>query len=179
MFGSWNKAIELAGLEVETKYKIPVKMNGNKFWVVYGNGKFIRNPTEEDLKGTELKTYNTANVCHLCEEENKREGKGLIDKSILYPNNALRETDKYGKKTDKWVCYTHGMRSYSRYDPNSESNIIKLMRDRRTGNLKDARQILADNCQECTCKWLGCEDLNKKNDNYNSPIDCSSIKEYQ
>lgn len=69
----------------------------------------------------------------------------------------------------------HGTRSYSRYNLNSESNIIKSLRDRRTGNLKDVRQIFADNCQECTCKWLGCEDLNKKNDNYNSPIDCSPI----
>lgn len=64
-----------------------------------------------------------------------------------------------------------------KYDPSSQMNIMKSLRDRRTGNLNDPGNIFGDNCQELTCKWRGVKDLNKENDNYNSPIDHSRDSE--
>ena len=48
---------------------------------------------------------------------------------------------------------------------------MKPLTDRRTGNLKDPYLIFADNCEELTCKVFGIDNLNKKNDDYKSPID--------
>lgn len=49
--------------------------------------------------------------------------------------------------------------------------MTKLLRDRRTGNLKASHLIFADNCEELTCELYGVKNLNKENDNYRSPID--------
>lgn len=73
------------------KYKISVSLDEeNPFWIVVDNGRFIRNPTEEDLKCTRSITYNLTNICPRCREEWEKDGIELTDKSILYPKNALR-----------------------------------------------------------------------------------------
>lgn len=37
------------------KYKIMVSSNDQNFsWILYDNGKFIRNPTEDDLEGAKF-----------------------------------------------------------------------------------------------------------------------------
>lgn len=76
-----------------TKYKICTSIDGNNsFWIVVDNGRFIRNPTQEDLKYAEFKIYSDDNICPICREENI-----ITDKSILYPRNSFHDTDKIGR----------------------------------------------------------------------------------
>lgn len=159
-----------------TKSRVYVSFDGiNFFWIIAENRKIInKNPTKEDLYGTKLKSYNSTNICSRCREENEIDGKELTDKSILYPGNVSQDVDKEGKNIDEYVCKRHYGINYEKYNPNSRSNIIKSLGDRRTGNLKYDIHIFGDNCQELTCRVFGVEDLNKKNDNYNSPIDNSA-----
>lgn len=103
----------------------------------------------------------------------------MTDKSILYPGNVLHDTDKNGKKVNEWVCSIHGLKHRNKYNPNGNYNLKKLLGNRRTHNQHpDDRNAFGDDCQECTCLWLGTNDLNKKNDNYTigTPVDHSPIK---
>lgn len=151
-----------------TKYKICAAIDeNNSFWIVVDNGRFIRNPTKEDLKDAEFKIYSDDNICPICREENS-----ITDKSILYPRNANHDTDKKGNKTDEWVCKRHGERNYKRYDPNSLENIKKSMRDCRTGNVKDHSKILGGNCEELTSRLFGAKRLSVEYDKYSQlPLD--------
>ncbi len=130
----------------------------NFFWIAVNNGRFIRNPTKEDLGGTKIIYYNKTNICSRCREENR-----ITDKSILYPNSALRERDTEGNCAERWLCNNcHG--KHERKNPNSS-------------NAK------GDLFQELTCRWrstvstITVEDLNKKLDCYNTPIDHSRDSE--
>lgn len=173
-FGNWNNAIEKAGF-VRRKHKIYVSFDEqNYFWVIVDNAKFIRHPTEDDLKGAIEKSYNHTNICQVCRKKQE-----LTDKSILYPGNARRETDKSGKKIEKWNCERHGTISRQRYDPNSHHNIIKSLGDRRTGNQDpNSSNAKGDRGEDLLCAWKGYTNLNKKNDNYSkgTRIDCLDEK---
>ena len=149
----------------------------NSFWVIIENGKIKRkNPTREELgKVSKVVYYNKTNICPICREESERDGNELTDKSILYPGNTRRYINKEGKATDEYICNRHHYTNYQKYDPNSQRNIMKLSRDHRTGNLTYYPQIFADNCQTLTCILFEVKDLNKENDNYNTPIDHSHI----
>lgn len=139
----------------------------NSFWIVAKNGKIIKNPTKKDLQGTILRRYNDTNICPICREEWKRDGKELTDKSILYPQNTCVLEDKNGK--NKWICVRH----HQRYNPNSQHNLIKSVADRRTGNLcPNSEQAKGDKGEELLCTWKGYINLNKKFDNYRTRIDC-------
>lgn len=159
-----------------TKYKVRMSIDEKEyFWVIIEDSKIInRNADRDELVKIKTKYifYNITNICPICREENN-----ITDKSILYPGNSRHETDKNGKKTDEYVCRIHGLRHYQIYDSSSTLNTQKLLAHRRTGNLNNSEHILGDNCQRHAYEWLGCEDLNKKNDNYSTPIDCSSIRE--
>lgn len=147
------------------KYKIYITIDEqDQFWIVYDNGMVIRNPKEEDLKNTTLKEYNPTNICSLCRKENN-----ITDNSILYPGNVLKV---WVDQKKIWNCKKHGYK-YHNNNPNSNSNIIKSLRVRRNGQLKDARNLFADNCQTLTCELFEVENLNLKYDNYNFPIDHS------
>jgi len=144
------------------KYKICAAIDeNNPFWIVVDNGRFIRNPTKEDLKDAEFKVYSDDNICPICREENI-----ITDKSILYPGNSFHNTDKDGKKIDEWVCKKHGERNYKRYDPNSLENIKKSMSGCRTGNIKDHSKILGGNCEELTSRLFGARRLSVEYDKY-------------
>ena len=55
------------------KYKILVKLDDqNQFWIVANDKKFIRNPTEEDIKDAKPKSYSDTNICPECVKKNKR-----------------------------------------------------------------------------------------------------------
>ncbi len=142
-----------------SKYRISVSIDGeNYFWIVIDRHRLIKNPTKDDLIGTKLISYNKTNICHRCREENN-----IPYESILYPGNACHERDKETgewRETGEWVCFRHH---------GSRWGLMKPLTDRRTGNLKDPYLIFADNCEELTCKVF--DNLNKKNDNYKSPID--------
>ena len=66
------------------KYKIKVSIDekNNSFWIVVDDGRFIRNPTQDDLKCAKITYYSKDNICPRCREENT-----ITDKSILYPKN--------------------------------------------------------------------------------------------
>lgn len=117
------------------RYKVKVSFDGEKyFWMITEKGKIInKNPTDEDLKGATEKTYCPTNICSRCREEYEMgEISELTDRCILYPKNVLYDTDKDGKKTDKRICYRHGLMHHERYCPNSHRNTAKSLRDHRT-----------------------------------------------
>ena len=154
-----------------TKYRIYVSFDEiNFFWVVIDNGMLITAPTKEDLYGTKLKKYNKTNICDRCREE-----KNITGKSILYPGNARTELDKEENWTGRWDC----QRCWIYFDPNSPNNLIKSIRNRRTGNLHNSDHILADNCEELTSKIFGIERLAVKYDKYSRlPYDHTIIAEH-
>jgi len=154
------------------KYKICVAIDGNNSsWIVVDNGTFIRNPTKEDLKGAEFKVYSNDNICSICREENS-----ITDKSILYPGNSFRDTDKNGKKIDDRVCKKHALKNYKRYDPNSLENLKKRLSSRRMGCLNDHTKILGDDCEELTNILFGVKRLSIEYDKYSQlPLDHSPI----
>lgn len=174
---------ELKGLSIfpekyeNTKCRISVSFDEkNFFWIVVDKGKFIRNPTKEDLMNAKFMSYNKTNTCDRCKGENERDGKELTDKNILYPKNAKREKDKNGKETGKWLCHKCKAKDYNNMS-GSYKNIIKSMGNYRTGNLDpNSSNAKAINSQELACGLYGWVDLNKKYDNHKSPIDCYDPK---
>ena len=159
-------------IEVTTKYKINVSFDKiNFFWVVVDNGKFIMSPTEEDLKYAQEKYYNDTNMCPICRKECEKEGKELTNKSVLYPGNTYRNTDKSGKKVDQYVCTLHANRSYQRYNINSMNHIIKSLAHRRTGYLEYHNIILGDNCEKLTETLLRAKMSSIEYDNYELSYD--------
>lgn len=159
------------------KYRINVSFDGeNYFWIVVDNGKFIRNPNKKDLMGTKLIYYNPTNVCPICREYKEINGIEFTDKNILYSRNACKEKDKNGKKTDRYICARH-YAVYRRRLLDSHNNIMKFLGDRRINNQDpNSPNYLGDESQELACKLNGWGDLNKKYDNYISPLDCYDPK---
>lgn len=116
-------------------------------------------------KRTNKPYYNRTNTCDRCREHGKE--------TKLIPGNILREYNKEGDWTGKWDCKP----CYERYDPNSHNNIKKSLAGHRTGyqNL-ESEQAKGKRSQELVCKLYEWEDLNKKYDNYATPIDCHDPK---
>lgn len=154
------------------KCRISVSIDGkNFFWIVVYNGILIKNPTKEDMVGTQLKYYNKQNICDKCKEDNK-----VTDSSILRPGRAYTERDKEEKETGRWLCRKCKAKYYYNM-PGSHGNIIKSLRDCRTKNQDpNSANKKGGNSQELACKLYGWEDLNKKYDNYKFPIDCYEVK---
>jgi hypothetical protein len=40
----------------------------NSFWIIVDDGRFIRNPTQEDLKGVKIIYYSKDNICPRCRD---------------------------------------------------------------------------------------------------------------
>lgn len=166
--------VDLKGLKNYTedngKYRISVSFDKENFFdVAVNNGKFIRYPTKEDLKGARTIFYNPTNICPICSEEWERgEILELKDSSILYPGNAFRlhHQGKEERKIEGKICENHYDRGYERYYPNSHNNAKKSLADHRTGNLNDARLILADKGEELTDKVFGTKRLSVLYDKY-------------
>lgn len=85
-----------------------------------------------------------------------------------------REYDKNynGDFTGRYLCN----KCWNKESPNSFDNIQKSLRDRRTNNLKNSYSAEGDKYQLLACIQFGWEDLNKKYDNYNTPVDCHDPK---
>lgn len=168
---------ELKKLRDEGKYRLSVSFDEkNFFWIVVDNGRLIRNPTEEELIGTNVISYNLTNICHLCREESERDFIELTDKSILYPGRAYREKDKDRNVTGKSICKRHDS-AYRQKLPNSQHNIFKSITNCRTRNQNpNSTQAKGDNSQKLACRLYGWKDLNEESDNYNSPLDCYDPK---
>jgi len=139
-----------------------------RYVILNGRGIVIdKNPDKKRLDGAlpwNFK-YNDTNTCYRC-------GRNFDDIGWCHP---MKERDEKGKWIGEWDCG----KCWQKFDPNSEDNIKKRLRNRRTGNLKDARLIFGDNCEELTRRWrstvstVPVKNLNIENDNYNSPIDHS------
>jgi ribosomal protein L34E len=103
------------------------------------------------------KRYNKGNICDICAE------KGIITK--LYAKNAFQEYNKDGKYTERWMCK-------SCYAKNHYRENIGSMTARRLGNQNiDHSNTKGDKGQKLLNVFKGWKDLNKENDDYNSPID--------
>lgn len=90
--------------------------------------------------------------------------------------NPCKERDKEGNETGRWLCNKCKAKYYYNM-PGSHGNIIKSLRDCRTGNLNpNSEYAKADNSQELACELYGWIDLNKENDSYTTPIDCYDPK---
>lgn len=107
--------------------------------------------------------YNKTNICDEC-------GTNLI------PGKSHREYID-NKFSGKVLCIRCGNKSRHnndyKYRYNSQNNIRKSLRNRRTGNLRqDSEQAKGDLGEELLCEWKRFTNLNKKYDNYEYPIDC-------
>lgn len=128
-----------------------------------------KNPIKERLKYAILWNfkYNESGVCIRCREEND------VRKDSILEGNACHEKDKDGKETGYWICKRHWKRDYEKYDPNSNSNIKKRLRNCRTGNQNPKHSCTkGDRDIDVVCELYDYEDLNKKFDMYNTEIDC-------
>ena len=154
-----------------SKYRTSVSIDEEHFfWVVVDQGKFVRNPTKEDLIETKLRYYNPTNICPKCREENR-----ITDNSILRSGNAKRECNEKGDWSGRWLCERHNSIRRQKL-PDSRHNLLKSLANRRTGNLKDPSAIFGDNILKLACILYEWEDLNEKYDNYEVPIDCYDPK---
>lgn len=100
-----------------------------------------------------------------------------IDKVNIY-NDRPDWHRYYGDNDDKewdgisYTCKSCNSKIIDRL-PNSRNNIIKSLRDCRTGRQDpNSSNAKADKSQELACKLYGWIDLNKKYDNHNYPLDC-------
>lgn len=148
-------------------------VDGKARWIIVDeNEKIInRNPSKEELKGLEKeiyfkKKYNETNTCDRCGID--------FDIATGHPH---REQNKERNWTEKWLC--QGCYYKERYkNGNTNNNLIKSLANHRTNNLDPNSATGKGNLfQELTCRWrstistIPIEDLNKKLDNYHSPID--------
>lgn len=74
--------------------------------------------------------------------------------------------------TGKWICVYCWYHTYYKKRPDSTKNIIKQLRNTRTGNLDpNCTTAKGNKFEELSDRLYGFESLNKKNDNYTNPID--------
>lgn len=120
------------------------------------------------------KIYNDTNTCPKIKENTGRPcGNPLV------PGNTLRERNKDWEFTGRYICDICYNTDRHRYDPNDSNNIRKSIANRRTGNTyPNSHNAKGDKSQELACIEFGWEDLNKKDDNYGSRIDCYDHKKY-
>lgn len=117
------------------------------------------------------KRYNETNMCPNILKNGEICGRSLIQ------GNTCMERDLSGNQTGNYVCQRCYNNIYSAKLPDSHNNIMKLLRNIRTGNQDpNSNQAKGDNSQELACMLYGWEDLNKKFDNYRYPIDCYDPK---
>lgn len=113
-----------------------------------------------------MKYYNDTNSCEICET------------SFELSWHPYREHDEKGDWTGRWICQTCYAKDYNK-KIYSGNNIIKSLRNRRTGNInKNSSQFVGDMFEKLTCLWRGIENLNINSDNYRSPIDHSPDSEF-
>ncbi len=106
------------------------------------------------------KRYNDTNTCDRC-------GESFEELDILgkFPH---KECDEQRNWTGRWDC----KKCWDKYDPNSGHNIIKSIANCRTKKQNpNHSNTKGDNIQKLVCILYGWEDLNKKYDNYTTPID--------
>jgi len=137
------------------------KWNGKYLCNICYSNKWKYNTADKnEIKNIKL---NRTETCDICGNE-------------LIIHRTRRECYIDGNCTGRWLCD----KCYQKNDPNSNHNIIKSLRDHRTNNLDpNSNSAKGDNFEELTCRWrstvstVPVENLNKKLDNYTTPIDHS------
>ncbi len=124
----------------------------------YNHYKILENGLH-DLDGT--RRYNDTNSCEICGNK-------------LEPYYTYKEYDKKRIFTGRWIC----KRCHERFDPNSNNNLMKSLRNRRTGNLNNISQIFGNHCEELTKLWLNVKIIGIENDNFNLPLDHTPIPKF-
>lgn len=107
----------------------------------------------------------------------------VCGKDSLTSKTAFSEDDGKGFRTGRWFCYS--CYNKDRYkNGRLNVNLINEMRDRRLNNLDpNSTQAKGDHFEELTCIWrstvssVPIENLNKRFDNYNTPMDHSPDSE--
>jgi len=162
--------------------------------IVDKNGKIVdRNPTKEELlylekelcqkhvKNRSLIKYNETNTCDKIKKIGyswRRCGNKLIPHA-----SAFQEKDRYGAPTGRWICIEcyrkYRYHNFVKYDPNSTNNMIKLMADSRTNNLKITTTTSQGLIIEaCIAKVRGLIVNVIELDNFETRYDLSYDKEY-
>lgn len=173
-----------------TNYKSYRFVDGKARWIIVDdNGKIINKiPSKEELKGIQdvpwhmlsdgrskpRLRYKVGDLCKRCIED-----KNITKNSILCPGNSNKEKNKEGIETGRIICSKHSRKDYSRYNSNSNANIIKKMRPCRVCNqYPNSSHAKGDQDLEIICELYGYQNLNKENDNYSTgtPIDCYDPK---
>ncbi len=98
--------------------------------------------------------------CYICGKEAKR-----------------RERNKDGGETGKYVCIEHYKKEYYqnilKNDPNSQANIMKSLRNYRTGNQDPKHESTkGEQDVDMICELYGYKNLNRKYNNLATPLDC-------
>ena len=151
------------------EYRICI-IDGKPRKVIVEHGNIVNiNPSKDDLKDLEeekyRKKYNDTNTCDICGNK-------------LVPKCALRERNKDGNETSRWLCRN----CWNNFDPNSHNSLKKSIANCRTGNQNpNHTNTKGDLFQKLTCRWRSIEsiipvkDLNIDNDSYSreTPIDHS------
>jgi len=150
-------------------------IDGKTKWIIVDeSGKIInKEPSKEELRGLEEapyirnkidKKYNENNTCEFKDQEGKR----CTEK--LHSKNA-QQFDINGKFV--WFCKKHGD-SYREKLPGSRRNLLKSLRDRRTGKQRPgSSNAKGDLFEELTARWRGVKRLSVEKDNYTLPFDHS------
>lgn len=172
-----------------TEYKSYRIVDGKPRWVIVDeDGKIVNiNPSKEELKDLEIEKYKqkrNASSKYTNEDTYKKLKRYKIccnckshDTYITTSSWEQWHTHKCQKITcTEYLCHN----CYNKLDPNSYTNMRKSLANRRTGNLNpNSNQAKGDNFEELTRMWrskistIPVENLNKKLDNYETPIDHS------
>lgn len=157
------------------QYKSCRMINGKAKWVIVNGHREIinRNPNTDEIKSLEIDYIpdyhpNRCNI-EICDE---------CKKERLVPGKALKEYDEEEEWTGRWLCVKCWYHIDYKNRENTQAKIIKMLSARRIGNInKEHTNYKGDLFQELTCRWrstvstIPVEDLNKRLDNYITPID--------
>lgn len=171
-----NRPFEDAGHGTHYREKINDKQTGkiicHKCYMIDQNNKpDSSNNLRKELYRLEGKSKKrTESNCIICNKDLDSEPKDSWYHPLRqYINN---------KWTGHWICHDCWYETDYKHRPDTKSNIIKSMRDRRLGALHDSGNILGDNCEELTKRLFGVKRLSVENDKYSRlPNDHSPIPE--
>lgn len=154
--------------------------------IYYKSARFIDGKARiilTDENGIIIDKSPTKELIKLSIPDKKRKSKGELENRIccLCGNRDTHKTKgvpqwcrEYGIKgwTGRYMCFNCSNNELQKKDPNSQNNIIKLIRNPRIGNIKkDSEQGMVFITQAVVAKVNDIEDLNIKTNNFNYHID--------
>ncbi len=102
---------------------------------------------QESHRGTtidgEKRKYNDTNTCSRIRDN------GKLCRNQLISGHTLRESDKEGRLTGRWICRKCWNDDYRKYYPNSYNSSIKPIANCRTGNSNRGKYNDTNTCDTC------------------------------